>query len=638
MDVVTLGAAKAAAKRDYPPRIAPLEMVNHWGFGTSYIKGGAGADEGTRFADRVAKRQNALSYTNWGNNGWRAEMILGTVRTNWVPNTRAFVTVCCAYNDVNQFGNSGAVITTREGFRGILAHLSAQVSLPITDAAFSWSAGWTAGVTSTAGSFVDVAWTGDTAHLVVDYINGTAPTLTATTTGAGTVAKTVNVGGYFFPVTYGVMTLSGFGPGAHTVRVTATGTGTATVRGLLVQSPNPPLVAWFKEGPAGAWSGGATATYNGYLKDVYHPAMATVAAGFTNVVPVDVGTDWNPATMLGPDGVHPNDAGNAYIATKIEQALTPQLAHRQGLNQITGLTSGGTYTPAAPNYTLTGTPLVPMQVSGLTATTASSTTMALSWTAPGNGGSALTDYTIQYRVSGGGGWTTFADGTSTATTATVTGLTSGTVYDFQVAAVNAVGTGPFSAVKTATLLVIYASDDFNRADSGTIGSTPVGSYAWTAMGVKLSGGPTWSIASNRVQAFNAGSTEGLLYIDAAHADGRVKVTHPTASDMGAAFRIVDKDNFWMLWTGGSVAGTAYKLMKMVAGTYTTVATGTGAGNQAGDVMEVVFSGSTITGYVNGVQVVTATDSFQSTATKVGIRASTASGATTVTADDFFHTS
>ena len=43
-------------------------------------------------------------------------------------------------------------------------------------------------------------------------------------------------------------------------------------------------------------------------------------------------------------------------------------------------------------------------------------------------------------------WITFPDGVSTATNATVTGLTNGVEYEFRVAAVNSVGQGEWSAV------------------------------------------------------------------------------------------------------------------------------------------------------------------------------------------------
>ena len=74
----------------------------------------------------------------------------------------------------------------------------------------------------------------------------------------------------------------------------------------------------------------------------------------------------------------------------------------------------------------------------------------MSWTAPtDDGGSAVTDYRIESSVDGAT-WTAVDDGVSTATTSTVSGLTNGTIYQFRVAAVNAVGTGSWSATVAAT--------------------------------------------------------------------------------------------------------------------------------------------------------------------------------------------
>ena len=79
--------------------------------------------------------------------------------------------------------------------------------------------------------------------------------------------------------------------------------------------------------------------------------------------------------------------------------------------------------------------------------------LAVSWTAPAdNGGSAITDYDLRYRekpASGDPAWTELDDTTaSTATTATITGLTSGTEYEVQVRAQNAIGEGPWSPTAT----------------------------------------------------------------------------------------------------------------------------------------------------------------------------------------------
>ncbi len=57
-----------------------------------------------------------------------------------------------------------------------------------------------------------------------------------------------------------------------------------------------------------------------------------------------------------------------------------------------------------------------------------------------NGGSPLTDYIIEYKLTTEPTvWTTFTDGVSTNLTTTVTGLTNGLSYDFRVSTLNTFG-------------------------------------------------------------------------------------------------------------------------------------------------------------------------------------------------------
>ncbi len=66
--------------------------------------------------------------------------------------------------------------------------------------------------------------------------------------------------------------------------------------------------------------------------------------------------------------------------------------------------------------------------------------VALSWEAPSSdGGSPIVNYRVQYRVHGTNTWAEYSHPESIATNYTITGLASGTSYDFQVSAINAVG-------------------------------------------------------------------------------------------------------------------------------------------------------------------------------------------------------
>ena len=70
----------------------------------------------------------------------------------------------------------------------------------------------------------------------------------------------------------------------------------------------------------------------------------------------------------------------------------------------------------------------------------------LTWNAPQNeAGAPITDYLIQYTTDNGATWHTIDNGISVATEATLTGLTNNLPYRFRVAALNAAGTGAFSA-------------------------------------------------------------------------------------------------------------------------------------------------------------------------------------------------
>jgi hypothetical protein len=142
--------------------------------------------------------------------------------------------------------------------------------------------------------------------------------------------------------------------------------------------------------------------------------------------------------------------GSTWTARSPAATTSPLLI--SGLNngtsyqvKILAVSSAGDGTPSSAVTVLPAVP--PGSPSGLSGSI-SSGAATLNWAAPAsNGGSAVTDYVVQYSVNGTT-WTTFNDGISTSNTATITGLpTSSTAgYSFRVAAVNALGTGAYSSV------------------------------------------------------------------------------------------------------------------------------------------------------------------------------------------------
>ena len=144
--------------------------------------------------------------------------------------------------------------------------------------------------------------------------------------------------------------------------------------------------------------------------------------------------------------------------------------YNQNTADVTGLTNGTAYqfrvaaTNAAgsstPSTTATGTPAATVPVEPVITATAQEGQVNLSWTAPADGGAALTDYIIQYKPTASTAWTTFPDTVTVNTTQNIQSLTNGTAYDFRVYAVNSVGTSMPSPARTATPTIIATGGDY----------------------------------------------------------------------------------------------------------------------------------------------------------------------------------
>ncbi|MDB5853274.1 MAG: autotransporter protein [Herminiimonas sp.] len=161
--------------------------------------------------------------------------------------------------------------------------------------------------------------------------------------------------------------------------------------------------------------------------------------------------------------------------------------NRNGIvNEITFFYDGYDYWYSV-SQAVGATPVVaaPSQVLGLTAGTPTNSTVPLSWSLP-TGGGTPTDYIVEYKLTSSGTWLTFSDGTSTALSATVTGLASSSAYDFRVSATNTGGTGAVSSTVSATTAAAATVPATMSAPTATAGDTTA-SIAFT---IPSNGGAT----------------------------------------------------------------------------------------------------------------------------------------------------
>jgi YVTN family beta-propeller protein len=197
---------------------------------------------------------------------------------------------------------------------------------------------------------------------------------------------------------------------------------------------------------------------------------------------------------------------------------------------------------------------VPAAPTGL-AVTSSAQQVALNWTAPGDtGGSAITDYLVEYKASSSGTWLIFADGVSAGASATVTGLVNGTAYDFRVSATNSAGTGIPSAQVSAAPMTVPGAP---TGPVATPGDGQVG-LAWSApadnggspitdyvIEYRLMGSGPWLVFADGVSAATSATVTGLT-------DGKAyefRVTAVNAEGPGATSTVVSASASALATTG-----------------------------------------------------------------------------------------
>ena len=130
-------------------------------------------------------------------------------------------------------------------------------------------------------------------------------------------------------------------------------------------------------------------------------------------------------------------------------AGTAALVSSQG-HEYLSFTSGEDGVPAAANNS-TVLRTAPGKPTGLEASASGDARIDLSWTAPADGGSAITGYKIEVSTDGGTNWTDLvADTGNDDTRYPHTGLAPGSTRHYRVSAINAVGTSDASDVVSGT--------------------------------------------------------------------------------------------------------------------------------------------------------------------------------------------
>ena len=225
-------------------------------------------------------------------------------------------------------------------------------------------------------------------------------------------------------------------------------------------------------------------------------AVATAPGAPTNVLAVagnnSANLRWTAPASNGGSAITGYSIRVTLSSTGAQVGALRTAAANANTLLVTGLSNGTTY-----RFTVTATNAVGSTASALSAPltlpatvpgaptigtpTRGNGSATVRWTAPNNGGSAITGYSVRGVNTAGTTVGLLRPAGAAATSLVVTGLTNGQAYRFSVTATNAVGTGAPSALSTAvTPATVPGAPVIGTATAGAAVGAPINATArWT---------------------------------------------------------------------------------------------------------------------------------------------------------------
>lgn len=332
-------------------------------------------------------------------------------------------------------------------------------------------------------------WSAPIAHTTSTTRSRTISSLTNATTYSFRVAAETEwgIGEYSAPISATPFTL----PGAPTNVVgtsanasvalswsTPASNGGATVTDYLIEYASGGAYSTFSDGSNSNTSTTVTGLTNGTaytfrVSAINAAGTGTASTASSAVTPITVpsapqnlsATASNQTVVLNWNA--PSSTGGSSITDYVAEYSTTGTSGwvAFGTTSIvrsetaTGLTNGTLYYFRVLAVNAAGTGTATSNVSATPSTTASAPTsliatpgnsqVSLAFTAGSNGGSALTDYVIEYSSNSGSSWSTFSHTATTTSPVVITGLTNYTSYVFRLTPINGNGNGATSSASSA---------------------------------------------------------------------------------------------------------------------------------------------------------------------------------------------